>query len=153
MRGKGRGSWVGNMSRSSEKRRRNKSKVDRLAERRSLDRGVYGAILLIGAFILLLWFLIANETFPHALVGFVLAVLGWINFTAIKAYAGAKLPDWQQALAKIPLQFAGYGREDGKPLAAAKHQPNARTAVFLFLAVSVILVVVLALLLIPEARL
>ncbi len=129
---------------AAKKHRKRRQKSEKAAARRSNDRGVLGAMLLVVGFILVLWFFIANESFPHAIIGAAVAVLGWINYVAFRIYLGSKVADWQRPLAKIPLQFAGYGSEEGKPLEAAKGQSNARNAILIFLLASVLFIVALA---------
>lgn len=137
---------------SKGKDRHSKVVAEKVAERRAMERGVWGAILLIVGFVLLIWFLVARETFGEAIVGAVVAVLGWVNFVAFKVYRGSKIAVWQHPLAIVPLQFAGYGSGKGKPLEAAKGESKARNAIIVFLGVSMVIVVLLALLMIPDLR-
>lgn len=141
------------MSRPAAKTDRKKQEaVRRRAAQRENDRGVYATIIMVGVFGLFLWFIASHETFPHAVVGYVVAVLGMINVFAWKACRGSDLSMWQRSLAKIPLRFAGYGTKGGKPLTAAHDQQDAMMMFYLSLAVSVVLILVLSFLLIPELR-
>lgn len=141
------------MSRTAVKSdRKNKVAVQKRAQQRENDRGVYATILMVGAFGLFLWFLISADTFPHAVVGYVLCVLGMTTFFTWKACRGIELSMWQRALAKVPLRFVGYGTKGGKPVTAAHSQQDAMMAFYLTLALSVVIVLALSFALIPELR-
>ena len=137
------------MTKARNKNARARVKARKSAQQRSNDLGVYAAVLMLGLFGLLLWYLVGYETFPHAVVGFVLAVLGMVNWFAFAAWRGAKLLGWQQSLARLPLSFAGYGSEGGKPLAAASGQDAARNAAIISTIISLIIVAGLSWLLLP----
>jgi hypothetical protein len=133
---------------SQRKDPRRKIAAEHRAKQRSTDVGVFAAVVMVGGFGLLLWFLMDFDTFRHAVVGYVLAVAGLINFFALAAYRGRKLALWQQSFARVPLRFAGYGTAGGRPVEAAKGQATARNAVLASAALSAGVVVVLAVLLI-----
>ena len=71
------------------------------------------------------------------------------RITNFGAYRGKRMANWQQALARLPLRFAGYGTKHGKPLAAAHNAAAARKMIAISIVVSVLVLAGLALLLIP----
>lgn len=104
---------------------------------------------MIGVFALVIGFLISPDNFRTTLVGFLIAAFGLINVYAWRAFLGSTQANWQNALARIPLRFAGYGVKGGKPVEAAAGASDARSALLVFLAVSVVVVVVASVFLIP----
>ena len=92
------------------------------------DHAVYVVLLLLGGFGLLLWGALSPETWRFAMIGYVLAIGGYVTHSVWLAYAGQDMPNWRQSLARLPLRFFGYGRKGGKPIAAAHDQPEAKTA-------------------------
>ncbi len=104
------------------------------------DRAVYGGIIIVGLFIVMIGWLFSDGLYwRQTLLGFVLLVMLNINFAGWDVCRGKRLADWKHALAKIPLRFAGFGTAEGKPLEAAHHQPAARAAMFRFGLLSVVL--------------
>lgn len=135
------------MSKQTRRKKSHAAANQRIAQQRAHDRGIYAVIIMVGLFGLLLWWLAAYETFPHAVIGYVAAVLGFINWAAFKAFLGKPLANWEKALARLPLQFANYGTKKGKPLEAAQGQENARMVLMTSLSISIIIMVGLTLLL------
>lgn len=138
------------MSKAATKDVRKKVAAQRSAEQWSNDIGVYSAIVMFGLFALGLWYLLDVRSFPHAVVGFAIAVLGMINFFAFKAWRGSSLAGWQQSLARVALRPAGFGTKSGRPIEAAKQHDAARTAVMLSSIISLVVIVGLALAMIPN---
>jgi hypothetical protein len=134
--------------------RKKKSHNDshRSAEKRQNERGIYAAILMVGIFGLGLWYLASDTTFPHAVIGFLLAVFGLVNWSALQAVRGQELAGWQKALARLPLQFAGYGTTGGKPVEAARGQENAKMVLMVSASLCLVVLIALSWLLLPELR-
>jgi len=130
------------MSASSKHTSRRKSRRSSPARERSNDLGVYLGLLMIGGFAVLL----ATAAFQgaaswtHFAVGYAIAIALLVNVYAWQVYFGKSLASWQQSLAKLPLRWAGYGLNDAKPLSAARGQADARSALMLFGAGSVLLI-------------
>ncbi len=120
---------------------------------RSNDIAVYIAFALIGGFVGFLAHL-ANFgiSWKEILLGYCAALAILINLYALQAYQGRSLANWQQALARLPLRFAGYGRKGAKPLEAAHNSEVAKMAIFISVAVCVIALLGLSMLLIPNFR-
>lgn len=127
------------MSKHGSKSNMKQSAAKRHAQDRSMDRAIYISIVMVAAFVLFIWFMVA-DTWPWAIVGFLLAVLGMINFFTWKVIQGQPLAVWQRSLAKLPLRFVGYGTRGGKPIDAAKGQDAAKMALYLTAAISVVIV-------------
>ena len=136
------------MSRHHRKKKSNAASVQRSAQQRSNDRGIYAVIIMVGLFGLGLWYLVSYETFPHAVIGYLAAVLGIVNWCAFKAFSGMDMADWQESLARLPLHFAGYGTRQGRPVKAAQGQANAKMVLMISVALSVAILVGVTLLLI-----
>lgn len=114
------------------------------------DPAVYSAFILVGAFIVFLVYLVDLAiTWQAAALGYCMALAFLINLYAASAYRGKHLDGWQKSLARIPLRFAGYGRRGGKPIEAAHDSPRVKAAVFVSVAVSVVMLLALSVLLIP----
>jgi len=91
------------------------------------DRVIYGGLILIGLFATVLATLL-TEHWREPLL-FYLAIIAYLMCAATWAiYRGRHLPNWQQALARIPLRTVGYGTKNGKPLEAAHDQPAVKKA-------------------------
>jgi hypothetical protein len=135
-------------ARQSSSRRKAKSHAP--AKPAVSDAAVYVALLMIGAFAIMLAGLLLHDLahWTHVLVGYLIAMVVLINLYAWQAYRGKHLQGWQEALARLPMRIAGYGRKGGKPLQAAKGQADARTTLMLFGAGSVLVVAVVSVLLI-----
>jgi hypothetical protein len=121
--------------------------------RRTSDQAIYLGLGLVGGFlVILVWLLTDARYWREVLLGYLIAV-GWlINLYTFQVYRGVHLPNWKQALARVPLRFAGYGTRDGKPLDAARNQPNAKLALLVSIAACVAVVLGLTLALFPEVR-
>ena len=74
------------------------------------------------------------------------------NTAAISVYRGGTLPPWRQALARLPLRCAGYGTKGGKPVEAAHDAPGAKKMIIASVVFSIIALLVLAYVLVPEVR-
>lgn len=105
-------------------------------------------IIMVGLFGLGLWYLADDQTFPHGVIGYVAVVLGFINWSAIKAWRGDTMAEWQRSLARLPLRFAGYGTKDGKPVEAARGQENAKMVLMITMSLSVVVLLAVTLLLV-----
>ena len=113
------------------------------------DRTIYSGILLIGFFFVALASLFFEGHWREPLVLYI-AVIAYLLVTAtLSIYRGKHIPNWQQALARIPLRFVGFGTKEGRPLEAAHDQPATRKAFIVALLVSIVVVVALGLLLLP----
>ncbi len=139
------------MSRSTSKNPRGKAAAQRSAARRNQDRGVFAVVVMVSLFILGLWFLASAETFPYAVIGCVIAILGFFNLYTLKVIRGQKLAVWQKPFARLPLRFAGFGGRGMKPLEAARGEQAAMMAFYIALAVSVAIIVVVTLLMLQFA--
>jgi len=114
------------------------------------DRAVYTGLLMIGVFVVLLAVpLTEGALWRHTLIGYLLLMAIMINGFAWRACRGGKLARWQAALARIPLRWAGFGAKGGKPLETAHGRREARTALLLSIAASVVLLGILTVILIP----
>ncbi len=133
------------MSRSTSKNPRGKAAAQRSAARRNQDRGVFAVVIMVSLFILGLWFLASAETFPYAVIGCVMAVLGFFNVFTLKVILGKKLALWQQPFARLPLRFAGFGGRGMRPLDAARGEQAAMMAFYITLALSVVILVAVTL--------
>jgi hypothetical protein len=131
-----------------------KQREDIRARRPASDRTVYAALIIIGTFAVLLAIpLTGGKQVGAIAVGYVAAMAWLVNQNAFRAYRGMHLANWQAALARLPLRCAGFGAKGHKPLEAAKGQPAARTWLMVSIVVSILLVLGLLVLLVPEARL
>ncbi len=137
------------MSKSHSRSSGRRSSRRRDGSRKAPDRTIYLGLALIGAFALAIGFLISPDNFRTTIVGFLIAAFGLVNFYSWRAFLGASQANWQNALARIPLRFAGYGVRGGKPVEAAAGAADARSVLLVFLAVSIIIVVVATTLLVP----
>jgi len=137
-------------SHSKQRSHRRKAKSHSAAKQSGSDAAVYAGLIMIGAFaVLLAWFMLQQVMdWSHVLIGYLIAMALLINFYAWQAYVGKHLPNWQQALARIPLRIPGYGTKGGKPLGAAKGQPDARMTLMMFGSGCVLLIAVLTVLLV-----
>ena len=105
------------------------------------DRAIYGLTILVGFFFTVIASLLLEGHWREPLFIYIVGLAYLITATTWAIYRGRHLPNWQQAMARIPLRFAGYGTPQGKPLEAAHDQPNTRSA-FLASAVISILIVI-----------
>jgi len=114
------------------------------------DLSIYIGLLMIGGAIVLAALLLTEgQNWREVALGYLVLMAFFINLYALGAYRGKRLANWQQALARLPMRFAGYGTKRGKPLAAAHNAAAARKAIAISIIVSVIILIGLAFLLIP----
>jgi len=99
------------------------------ARRPMPDGAAWIALLLIGAFAVALTTAAFGWPWRQAAAGYLIAVLFLVNLSAWRAYGGRELAGWQQALARLPLRFAGFGTPVGRPLGAASGDRRALTAI------------------------
>jgi hypothetical protein len=130
------------MSKPSGSRRRKKAPPKKSPKRSTSDRAIYLCLLIIGGAVLGLALLLGEGkqyVGPVALA--YVAALAWLaNLYGWGAYRGETLGGWKGALARVPLRFAGYGAQGGRPLEAAHGAPSARTTLFVSAVVSLVLV-------------
>lgn len=100
------------------------------------DGAVYIGLLLIGVFAVLVISIVFNVPWQQLAIGYVLALIFLVNLYAWRVYLGHEIAPWSQALARIPLRFAGFGTREGRPLTAAKGEQRAATILWLCLALS-----------------
>lgn len=120
------------------KAKRRKAAVKVAAPRRpTTDRAIYLGILIIGFFFVLLaslfWELDYWAIFTIVYLAFIAYL---VNFYTFQVYRGSRLANWQQALARVPLRFVGYGTKGGKPLEAAHDHSETLRALTLCVVVS-----------------
>ncbi len=115
------------------------------------DGAVYIGLLMIGAFGIWLWTIVATDpdSWKHAVIGFVLAIAVLVNLYTWRVCAGKRLAPWQQSLARLPLRWVGYGTKGGKPLDAAHGSDRAKMMLFLSVATSAVVIALLTWQLIP----
>lgn len=114
------------------------------------DQAVYFMLLVVGFFIVILaWLFTEGRHWSAVALGYLIALAYLTNLYTYKAYRGRPLANWQQSLARVPLRFVGYGTRGGKPLEAAHHHPETKTALLVSIALSAALVAGLSLVLIP----
>jgi hypothetical protein len=113
---------------------------------RASDGGVYIGLIMIGAFGIWLWTIVAPgpEAWKHGLLVYVILVLALINLYTWRVYFGARLANWQQSLARLSLRWVGYGTRGGRPLAAAHGSRRAGIMLVLTMATSVVIIAALA---------
>jgi hypothetical protein len=111
----------------------------------TLDGGVYIGLLMIGLFGIWLWTILVpgEDPWKAALLGYVIAVLGFVNFFAWRACSGVHLAGWQQSLARLVLRWAGYGTVGGRPLEAARGSQRARMVLLVGVSASAIAIAAL----------
>ncbi|MCI0363544.1 MAG: hypothetical protein L0Y44_06925 [Phycisphaerales bacterium] len=123
--------------------------------RRTTDRAIYLGFLIVGIFVVILAWLFTSDSrieyWRHVAVGYLIAVAYLINFYTLRTYQAKHLENWKQALARIPLRFAGYGTKDGKPLDAAHGHREALMALLISIAVSIALLGLISFLLLRDA--
>jgi hypothetical protein len=118
---------------------------------RSTDRAIYIGLIMIGAFVVGLGFPLTSGRYWREMGWAYLALMALlINVYAFRAYLGAELAPFQKSLARLPLRCVGYGTRGGKPIEAAHNQPDARRALAGSLALSLLILGVLAALIIPR---
>lgn len=141
------------MSKTSARRHRRPHVLKAKTLKPASDRVVYMGLFLIGFFtIALFWMFTSDSPVPYwksLALGYVTAIAFLMNLYAFQIYRGRHLENWKQALARVPLRFAGYGTKDGKPLEAAHDHPETRTALLMSILISAVILVGLGLLLLP----
>jgi uncharacterized protein (DUF983 family) len=113
---------------------------------RTSDRQIYLGLLIIGGAVTLGAFLVStgqSEAWRWTALGYLALMAVLMNLFAFRAYRGKKLANWQAALARVPLRFAGYGTKHGKPLTAAHNAAHARSTIVLSLVLSLVVCVAL----------
>lgn len=141
------------MSPSPGKRHRHKAKAARPTSRRARDRTIYLGLVIIGAAVVVLGFLLEGgwRTFTGSLAVGYLALMAWLtNHSAYRAYRGQPMANWKQALARLPMRCVGFGAKGGKPLEAAHGAASAQRMIVISAVFSVLALAGLALLLIPD---
>ncbi|MCP3905484.1 MAG: hypothetical protein GY715_17805 [Planctomycetes bacterium] len=133
------------MSKTTAKKRHRKKPGTPPAPR-TRDRSIYLGLFIIGAAVALFAYLVfeGQPYWRHITLGYVIAMAWLMNVYAVSAYRGKHLANWQQALARIPLRFAGYGTKHGKPLEAAHGSVAARRAIIMSVVVSAAIVVLVS---------
>jgi len=142
------------MSKTSARRHRKRSLAPKTKPPKPVsDRVVYMLLALVGFFsIALFWMFTSDSSVPYwrpLALGYITAIAFLINFYTFQIYRGRHLENWKQALARVPLRFAGYGTKDGKPLEAAHDHPETRMALLMSILISAAILVGLGLLLLP----
>ena len=108
---------------------------------------MYIAFVLGGAFAMLLWWIADQDSWKSGLIGYVIALAFLVNLHGWRAYLGRHLSGWQQALARLPLRCVGYGTKGGRPIEAAHGAPSVQMILFVSLAASAVIILLLSLLL------
>jgi hypothetical protein len=110
------------------------------------DGAVYIGLIMIAAFAIWLWTIIANEpgSWKPALLVCTVILLALVNLYTWRVYFGARLAPWKQSLARLTLRWAGYGTRGGRPLEAAHGSRGAKIMLLLTMVTSVVIIVVLA---------
>lgn len=125
------------------------------ASTQTSDGAVYFVLAIIGLAIVAVAFLLEEgrgQLVGPVTVGYC-AVMGWFaHISAWGAYRGRRMPNWRQALARLPLRCAGFGTKAGKPLEAAHNAPAAKTTILVSGVVTLVIFGALAVLLIPPLR-
>ncbi len=132
------------MTKSASRGRSKKSSTSRPARRTVPDGGVYIAFVLGGAFALLLWSIADSDSWASGLIGYIIALAFLVNLNGWRAYRGSHLSGWQQALARLPLRCVGYGTKSGRPIEAAHGAPSVQMILFVSLAVSAVIILLLS---------
>jgi FtsH-binding integral membrane protein len=130
------------MSHSHHERQHHKKKpVRNEAINPMPDGAVYIGLLLIGVFAVLVISVTFSVPWQHLALGYVMALIFLVNLYAWRVYLGHEIAPWSQALARIPLRFAGFGTREGRPLTAAKGEQRAAMTLWVCLAISAMLLV------------
>ncbi len=141
------------MSTSSGKRHRHKARAARPTSRRARDGTIYLGLVIIGAAVVVLGFLLDGgwHTLTGSLAVGYLTLMAWLtNHSAYRAYRGQPMANWKQALARLPMRCVGFGAKGGKPLEAAHGAASARHMIVISAVFSVLVLAGLAFLLIPD---
>lgn len=143
------------MTRTAERRKKKKQVAGPRkphAPKPMTDRAIYLGFLIVGFFVVALAWLFFDgqkQYWGVIALGYVAAVAYLVNFYTFQVYRGKHLDNWQQALARLPLRFVGYGTKGGKPLEAAHDHEETKKALFVSIAVSAAVVVLASFLFIP----
>ncbi len=132
------------MTKSASRGRSKKSSTSRPARRAVPDGGVYIAFVLGGAFAMLLWLIASPGTWRSGLIGYIIALAFLVNLNGWRAYRGRHLSGWQLALARLPLRCVGYGTKGGRPIEAAHGAPSVQMILFVSLATSAVIILLLS---------
>ncbi len=110
------------------------------------DGAVYIGLIMIAAFAIWLWTIVAPgpDSWKHALLVCTVILLTLVNLSPWRVYFGARLAPWKQSLARLTLRWAGYGTQKGRPLEAAHGSRPAKIMLILTMATSVVVIVALA---------
>ncbi len=110
------------------------------------DGAVYIGLIMIAAFAIWLWTIVAPgpDSWKHALLVCTVILLTLVNLYTWRVYFGARLAPWKQSLARLTLRWAGYGTRKGRPLEAAHGSRPAKIMLILTMATSVVVIVALA---------
>jgi hypothetical protein len=123
----------------------------RAARRPTSDRSIYLGLLIIGAGVVIVAWLLTHGAWWHPVALAYLAALALLmNLYAFNAYRGRPMANWKKALARLPLRFVGYGTRHGKPLSAAHNSARAKKATLVSVAVSVIVLALLVVAFYPD---
>ena len=132
------------MTKSAARGRSKKSSTSRPARRAVPDGGVYIAFVLGGAFAMRLGWIADRDSWKSGLIGYVIALAFLVNLNGWRAYRGRHLSGWQQALARLPLRCVGYGAKGGRPIEAAHGAPSVQMILFVSLATSAVIILLLS---------
>ena len=139
--------------RTKKKQARHERKVHSKARTKPLqvtsDRAIYIGAIVIGFFFTVIAGLLLDSHWREPLIIYVAGVSYLTVLATFAIYRGKHIPNWQQAMAKIPLRFVGYGKKGGKPLETAHGQANTRNALLMCMVVSLIFVGLLVVMLRP----
>lgn len=132
------------MTRTAPRRKpkpKHKPVVNRIKPRRKTsEKAIYGGVVVIGFFAVMIAVLFTQmEYWALFSVGYLAVIAYLIHINVWHVYRARHLADWQQALAKIPLRFVGYGTKDGKPLEAAHDHPETLRAFIVSLLISIVI--------------
>ncbi len=140
------------MSKSHHRRTKSHERHARKSRAGQFDGGVYLACVFFWAVIVTFTFLITQgdrEAVGLCTVGYLMILALLVNGSAFRAYQGRPLTSWRAALARIPLRPAGFGGRNGRPIEAAHEADGARIAIMVSIAVSAVILAVMAFLLVP----
>ena len=139
------------MSKTSAKsQRKKKALARRPTGSTTSDLSIYIGLLMIGGAVVIGALLLTEgQHWREVALAYLVLMAFLVNLYAFGAYQGKRLANWQQALARLPLRWVGYGTKRGKPLTAAHDAPAARKMLIVSIIVSVLILIVLAFLLIP----
>lgn len=135
----------GKGSRGGQRRKKRGSPPQIKPVKKASDASIYVGIVLIGMFFVVLAGLVAGGSWWEFFLIYVVVLAWMVNLFTFLAYQGVAMANWKQALARLPLRFAGYGTKAGKPLEAAHGRPGARTAMITCMIVSAAVILILLL--------